>query len=639
MARLRVERLRDEPPARLDPLDPQSPPLLCLAIQLGRTKAGDADEEGSGGWSALRSRRCTNGWAGRHQEGADLSGGRRWEAAEDKALTPQSINLIVKRGCAMSGLELEAFSAQGLRAEYLTEAARQGSGCRRSMLQPQHRSVQQAASYYTEAECAQKAARFYDGANGMTARGEQTTSSLLETLSADNNGGSKRYSRRDGTGVNSSLTLKRLQRLGNRVFLETGNCRLTQRNRLESTMTSNEQAQPKPIEAASGRITRHARILSGQLRSLGTALFPPAASKSLRSFSSGEVAKIVRVSDGYLRQLSLDGLGPIPAIGHGGRRSYTLAQISQLRAYLAQARPREALDFFPRRRDGEKLQIITVANFKGGSAKTTTALYLAQYLALSGLRVLAIDLDPQASLSAMFGYQPEFDIGQNETIYGAIRYDDQRRPMRDVVRQTYFDGIGLVPGNLELMEFEHHTPRAMIDRRERGHDLFFRRVATAIDQIANDYDVVVIDCPPQLGYLTMGALNAATAMLVTIHPQMVDVASMSQFLLMTSDLMSVIEEAGGRLDHDFIRYVITRHDPNDVPEAQIVALLRNLFGSDVLQATVWKSTAIANAGLTKQSLYELDRGSVGRGAYDRALESVDAVNAEIAQLTKKVWGR
>ena len=55
-------------------------------------------------------------------------------------------------------------------------------------------------------------------------------------------------------------------------------------------------------------------------------------------------------------------------------------------------------------------------------------------------------------------------------------------------------------------------------------------------------------------------------MLVTIHPQMVDVASMSQFLLMTSDLMSVIEEAGGRLDHDFIRYVITRHDPNDVPK-------------------------------------------------------------------------
>src|SRR3954449_6435194 len=215
-------------------------------------------------------------------------------------------------------------------------------------------------------------------------------------------------------------------------------------------------------ETASARIMRHAGILSGQLRSLATTLFPPSASKSLRSFTSGEVARIARVSDGYLRQLSLDGLGPTPATGLGGRRSYTLAQIHELRGYLATARPREALEFLPHRRSGDKLQIVTVANFKGGSAKTTTALYLCQYLALSGFRVLAIDLDPQASLSAMFGYQPEFDIGPNETIYGAIRYDDQRRPMSEVIRPTYFNGIGLVPGNLELMEFEHHTPRAMI---------------------------------------------------------------------------------------------------------------------------------------------------------------------------------
>jgi chromosome partitioning protein len=393
------------------------------------------------------------------------------------------------------------------------------------------------------------------------------------------------------------------------------------------------------IEPASARVSRHAAALSGQLRTLGTTLFPPSASKSLRSFSSGEVARIVGVSDGYLRQLSLDGLGPTPTIGAAGRRSYALTQVNELREYLTEVRPKEASQFKPSRKAGDKLQVITVANFKGGSAKTTTALYLTQYFALQGFRVLAIDLDPQASLSAMFGYQPEFDIPENATLYGAIRYDDSRRPMHEVVRSTYFDGVGLVPGNLELMEFEHHTPRAMMDRGVRGHELFFRRVAGAIDQVAEDFDVVVIDCPPQLGYLTMGALNAATAMLVTIHPQMVDVASMSQFLLMTSDLMSIIENAGGRLDYDFIRYVVTRHDPNDVPEAQIVALLRNLFGDDVLRATAWKSTAIANAGLTKQSLYELDRGSVGRAAYDRALESVDAVNAEIVDLVKKVWGR
>jgi chromosome partitioning protein len=390
---------------------------------------------------------------------------------------------------------------------------------------------------------------------------------------------------------------------------------------------------------SSARITGHAAALSEQLRSLRTAMFPPTSQKSLRSFTSGEVARILDVSDGYLRQLSLDGLGPNPSLSSGGRRSYSLAQINELREYLARTRTRDALSFQPGRRPGDKLQVLAVANFKGGSAKTTTSLYLTQYLSLHGFRVLAIDLDPQASLTAMFGYQPEFDIGENETLYGAIRYDDSRRSMKDVVRATYFDGIGLVPGNLELMEFEHDTPRAIADGKARGSQMFFRRVTAAIDEVADEFDVVVIDCPPQLGYLTLGALNAATAMLVTIHPQMVDVASMSQFLLMTADLMSVIEDAGGRIEHDFLRYIVTRHDPNDVPEAQIVALLRGLFGDDVLRATAWKSTAIANAGLTKQSLYELDRGSVGRAAYDRALESINAVNAEIVDLVKKAWGR
>nr|WP_080867822.1 plasmid partitioning protein RepA [Agrobacterium tumefaciens] len=393
------------------------------------------------------------------------------------------------------------------------------------------------------------------------------------------------------------------------------------------------------LASTSAHITQRAEALSARLRAVGERAFPPIAQKSLRSFSSGEVAEVVGVSDGYLRQLSLDGLGPSPDLGAGGRRSYTLQQINQLREYLAGARPKEAVRFWPRRRPGEKLQVITVANFKGGSAKTTTSVYLAQGLALQGFRVLAIDLDPQASLSAMFGYQPEFDVAENATLYGAIRYDDQRVPMKDVVRPTYFTGISIVPGNLELMEFEHQTPRNMLQNRGKPEDLFFRRVAGAINQVEEDFDVVVVDCPPQLGFLTMGALNAATGMIVTVHPQMVDVASMSQFLLMTSDLTSVIEEAGGRLDYDFLRFLVTRHDPRDVPEQEIVGLLRDVFAGDVMAATAWKSTAIANAGLTKQSLYELSRGAVGRSTYDRAMESINAVNQEVVSLINTVWGR
>ncbi|RUM95651.1 plasmid partitioning protein RepA [Pseudaminobacter arsenicus] len=391
--------------------------------------------------------------------------------------------------------------------------------------------------------------------------------------------------------------------------------------------------------SSDARISLHARQLSMQLQLLRERLFSPSSRKMLKTFTSGEAASLVGVSDGYLRQLSIDGKGPSPEISSTGRRSYTLEQIHELRHHVASVKPKDALTYLPWRRHGEKLQTIAVANFKGGSAKTTTTIYLAQYLALQGYRVLAVDLDPQASLSSMLGVQPEFDLQEGDTLYGAIRYDDKRRQLKEIVRKTYFAGLDLVPGNLELMEFEHETPTALIEKKTPNSEIFFRRVGLALSEVEDNYDIVVIDCPPQLGYLTLGAVCAATSLLITIHPQMVDVASMSQFLLMTSDLMSVVRKAGGDLNHDFIRYVITRHEPHDGPQAQIVALLRNLFGNEVLAATVLKSTAIADAGLTKQTLYEIERGQVRRSTYDRAIESLGAVNGEILDGIRKVWGR
>ncbi|WPE24240.1 plasmid partitioning protein RepA [Shinella zoogloeoides] len=397
-----------------------------------------------------------------------------------------------------------------------------------------------------------------------------------------------------------------------------------------------------PIEESVSKITRHSHLLAAQLQTLRSQMYPPEAKKTLKTFTSREAAMMVGIAESTLRQMSLDGESAAPEL-HGKdnrRRAYTLAQINEIREHLAKKRPKEALDFLPRRRAGEKLQIVAVANFKGGSAKTTTTVHLAHFLALQGLRVLAIDLDPQASLSTMFGYQPEIDVEDNQTVYGAIRYDEgQRVPLASVIRKTYFEGIDLVPGNLELMEYEHETPQAIARGDGRGEGMFFRRLGSVIASVEDDYDVVLIDAPPQLGYLTLGALYAASALLVTVHPAMLDVSSMNQFLKMTSDILQVIEENGGHLHHDFIRYVLTRHDPNDVPQVNIVALLRSLFGEDVLAPVVVETTAIASAGLEKKSLYEMARGTVGRDTLNRALESVDSVNQEILNHLKQVWGR
>ncbi len=378
----------------------------------------------------------------------------------------------------------------------------------------------------------------------------------------------------------------------------------------------------------------HALRLSERLQAHRAQLFPPDAKKELRKFTSGEVADLLGVKDAYLRKLHLDGKGPSPEIRAGGRRYYSPDDIQALREFL-EVGAKTPGTYLPGRRAGDHLQVITVINFKGGSGKTTTAAHLAQKMALDGYRVLGIDLDPQASLSALHGFQPEFDLLDGGTLYDAIRYEDPL-PLRDVIQKTYFTNLDLIPGNLDLMEFEHDTPRALA---QRDGNLFFTRVGDALMDVEKDYDVVVMDCPPQLGFLTMSALSAATSVLVTVHPQMLDVMSMCQFLLMTSNLLGVVAEAGGDMSYDWMRYVITRYEPGDGPQNQMVSFMRSMFGENVLNHTVLKSTAISDAGLTKQSLYEVEKSQFTRTTYERAMESLNAVNSEIEQLVQEAWGR
>jgi chromosome partitioning protein len=381
-------------------------------------------------------------------------------------------------------------------------------------------------------------------------------------------------------------------------------------------------------------INSDAAELSAKLHAHQIRSFPPSAQKTIRRLSPAEAAKFIGIHEGYLRQLAAEGKGP-PTQANG-RRTYSVDDIEQLRTFLDQG-GKGAKQYVPHRREGEALQVLSVMNFKGGSGKTTTAAHLAQFLALRGYRVLTIDLDPQASLSTLFGHQPELDVAEGETLYGAIRYDNPRE-MAEIVRSTYIPGLHLVPGQLELMEFEHETPKALMARAS-GDSMFFSRIGDALAQVEEAYDIVVIDCPPQLGFLTLSALCAATAVLITVHPQMLDVMSMSQFLNMTGSLLDVVADAGGTTQYDWMRYLVTRYEPSDGPQTQMAGFMRSIFGPRVLTNAMLKSTAIADAGLTKQTLYEVERQQFSRGTYDRALEALDLVNSEIEALVRSAWGR
>jgi integrase len=153
VASLRVEQLVEQEAVPADPKDPGSPKLPCLAIRLGRTKTTAADTDASVllvGRPVVALRE----WLERAgiSEGAVFRRVDRWGHLERRALTPQAVNLILKRRLIQAGLDPALFSAHGLRSGYLTETARRGIPLPEAMQQSQHRSVQQASRYYNDAE-------------------------------------------------------------------------------------------------------------------------------------------------------------------------------------------------------------------------------------------------------------------------------------------------------------------------------------------------------------------------------------------------------------------------------------------------------------------------------------------------------
>ncbi|RRH94139.1 integrase [Mesorhizobium tamadayense] len=153
IASLRFEQIVEEEPVPADPKAPDGEKLPCLSIRLGRTKTTQADSDA---FVLLVGRPvlALKGWLERAgiTEGAVFRGIDRWGNLEKRALTPQAVNLILKRRIAKAGLDPQAFSAHGLRSGYLTETARRGIPLPEAMQQSQHRSVQQASNYYNDAE-------------------------------------------------------------------------------------------------------------------------------------------------------------------------------------------------------------------------------------------------------------------------------------------------------------------------------------------------------------------------------------------------------------------------------------------------------------------------------------------------------
>jgi len=388
---------------------------------------------------------------------------------------------------------------------------------------------------------------------------------------------------------------------------------------------------PLSADRPSALATDISERLNAAIREHLLAAFAPDNTKTLREFSAPEVAELLDVSGQFMRKVHADGVLPEPATNRGGRRYYSGQEILQAREILERT-SRKKGHYLPRRMEGEKLQVWQLMNFKGGSSKSTTTIHLAHYFALQGYRVLAVDLDPQGSLTSMCGISPEIEF-DGLTIYDAIKYENPS-PMADVIVQTYFPGLAIAPSRLVLSEFE--TESAVHSNPERP---FYFRIRDALAQVEADYDLVLMDSPPQLGFLTISGMAAATSIIVPMTPSMLDVSSTAQFLELAGAYMGVIEDAGAALDYDHFKLLITRDEPTDIPSQQITSFMRALFQDRVMSATALKSTAISDATMLKQSLYEVVRSDMTRATYDRARGSMDAIGREIETMVRQTWGR
>ncbi len=383
-----------------------------------------------------------------------------------------------------------------------------------------------------------------------------------------------------------------------------------------------------------GSIASNAARLSEALNNHMRNSFQPDSRKALRKFHPAEVSELTGISMSNLRTRHQEGDFPDVETDSRGRRLYTAQEIGQIRHVMART-GRNGEAYLPGRRDNDALQVISIVNFKGGSSKTTSAIHLAQRYALRGYRVLTIDMDPQASLTTMFGYRPEIEFAESGTIYDALKYEDPV-PMSQVIRKTYFHNLDLAPAGLLLSEYETETAYAL---QHKVDPPFTQRLAIALDEIEADYDLVIIDCPPQLGFTTMTALLASTGLLITVVPSMLDVASMAQFLEMAGETVQTLEEVAGPIDWNFLKFLIARYEPTDVPQSQMAGFLRSILLEQVLTTPMLKSTAISDAGMTQQTIYELDPSQVVKKTLVRILESVNGVADEFEKTIQQAWGR
>lgn len=396
--------------------------------------------------------------------------------------------------------------------------------------------------------------------------------------------------------------------------------------------------------------------------------------RHLRRFSTWEITRYqIPVATGHFRRVLKQNPDLPQGLSEteGGAKWFTLDEVLRLRAHFA-AEGSKAKSYLPYRPKGQPAKMVAVANFKGGVGKTSTAAHLAMSAALDGYKVLVVDLDSQGSMTSIFGgkvadeWQTVFPLlARHYATY--LRGDNQRRLDRgdaplplddtitealdvktqDLIQATHWPNINLIGAQLNLYWAEFQIPVWRMAARgwklwDALTDMF------AADGVLDEYDIIFLDTPPALGYLTINGLAASDILLVPMGASFLEFDSTGRFFDMLHSTFASIEDAeniaaralgreGLNFQWDAVRALITRYDGTQ--QAELAALMQAYLGPTLSPHRQDFTALIGQAGESVQGIYEADYRDFNRETYVRGRETFDATYAAFKTLLAGSWRR
>lgn len=341
-----------------------------------------------------------------------------------------------------------------------------------------------------------------------------------------------------------------------------------------------------------------------------SAMLSPHAQKRSPLYSSTQLAHIVGLDRNKWTARWRKGDLPQGTQREGGRKlEFTVAEVRQ----WARAMRMPAM-----RPESSRAIVVAVANFKGGVSKTTTTMTLAQGLSLRGHRVLVVDLDPQASLTTLMGLLPDADVDMESTALPCFL--GQAEDIKGAIQSTYWNGIDLVASSSELFGAEFALPSRQSSTPSFE---FWAVLAKALEKARDDYDVILLDTPPALSYVTINALFAADGVLVPLPMNALDFASSAVFWRLFGDLFSSISERGTDKKYAFIDILPSKVESTDLSSLVVREWVSAAYVERVLPVDIPKTAAAGTAAKEFGTVYDADSELSGTRTFRRATDAFE----------------